>query len=209
MKIILLFVLTILMTILVYYSIETVIAYRATPEIKKEFISDSKINLRFDELNVRQQEILIKVQDPNFWNHKGVEFTTPGSGWTTITQAIAKWFYFHPFKQGIKKIKQTLLARFVLHYRLSKEEQLLIFINHVWFDKGVNGFRNASKHFYRKDVDELTEDEFVSLMAMPISPKYYNILTHPENNQKRSKRIKEILSGRYEPKGLFDIYYDK
>jgi membrane peptidoglycan carboxypeptidase len=104
MKKILLFALTVLIAILVYYSIETVIAYRATPEIKKEFISDSKINLRFDELN---------------------------------------------------------------------------------------------------------EDEFISLMAMPVSPKYYNILTHPENNQKRSQRIKEMLYGRYEPKGLFDIYYNK
>jgi len=92
-----LFALIILIAIFSYYSIETVIACRATPEIKKGFLNESSINLRVDELNKRQMEILIKVQDPNFWNHSGVEFTTPGSGWTTITQAIAKWFYFHPF----------------------------------------------------------------------------------------------------------------
>ncbi len=199
----------IIVSIITYYSIEIGFAYYSTPEIKKEFINDSTINLAIDELSNRQQTILIKVQDPNFWNHKGIEFNTPGSGWTTITQALAKWFYFHPFKPGIRKIKQTLLARFVLHYHLSKEEQLLIFINHVWFQNGVNGFRNASKHFYRKDVDELTEDEFISLMAMPVSPKHYHILSNPENNQKRSQRIKEMLYGRYDPKGLFDIYYDK
>ncbi len=199
----------IFVSIITYYAIEIGLAYNSTPEIKKEFINDSAINLTIDELSNRQQMILIKVQDPNFWNHKGVEFSTPGSGWTTITQALAKWFYFHPFKPGIRKIKQTLLARFALHYQLSKQEQLLIFINHVWFQYGIKGFRNASNHFYQKDVNELTEDEFISLMAMPVSPKYYNILSNPENNRKRSNRIKEMLYGRYAPKGLFDIYYNK
>lgn len=195
--------------IVVYYLVEIGIAYKDTPAIKAEFLSAEKINLQFDELSEKQQEILIKVQDPNFWNHKGVEFSYPGSGWTTITQSIAKWFYFNPFKQGIRKIKQTLLARFVLHYQLTKDEQLTVFINHVWFAYEVLGFRNASEHFYGKDVTELTDDEFVALMAMPVSPVYYNINKNPENNKKRSQLISRYLSGEYEPKGLFDIYYDK
>ncbi|MCU7849906.1 MAG: hypothetical protein KZQ89_18340 [Candidatus Thiodiazotropha sp. (ex Lucinoma kastoroae)] len=79
-----------LIVIVTYFTIEIAIAYKATPQIKKDFLIDSKIDLKFDELSERQQEIFIKVQDPNFWNHKGVEFSTPGSGWTTITQSIAK-----------------------------------------------------------------------------------------------------------------------
>lgn len=199
----------ILIAIITYYSIEIAIAYKATPQIKREFLSDSKIDLKFDELSERQQEIFIKVQDPNFWNHRGVEFSTPGSGWTTITQSIAKWFYFHPFKPGIRKIKQTLLARFVLHTHLSKEEQLLVFINHVWFDDGIRGFRNAANHFYQKNVDELTEDEFISLVAMPVNPRRFNIFSNSENNKIRSRLISAMLQGKYQPKGLFDIYYDK
>lgn len=194
-----------LIVIVTYFTIEIAIAYKATPQIKKDFLIDSKIDLKFDELSERQQEIFIKVQDPNFWNHKGVEFSTPGSGWTTITQSIAKWFYFHPFKPGIRKIKQTLLARFVLHNHLSKEEQLLVFINHVWFDEGIRGFRNAANHFYQKNVDELTEDEFISLVAMPVNPKGFNIFLNSENNKIRSKLISAMLQGKYQPKGLFDI----
>lgn len=209
MKKIFLILLFIIAAITAYYSIEILLAYRATPSIKAEFLSESKINLRFNELSARQQEIFIKVQDPNFWNHKGVEFSTPGSGWTTITQSIAKWFYFHPFKQGIRKIKQTLLARFVVNNQLSKEEQLLIFINHVWFENNIIGFRNAANHFFNKDIVELTEDEFISLVAMPVNPKTYNIFSNPENNRIRSDRIKNMINGKYEPRGLFDIYYDK
>ncbi len=60
-----------------------------------------------------------------------------------------------------------------------------------------------------KKAVELTEDEFISLVAMPVGPKRYNIITNPEYNKKRSKRIKDMLQGKYKPKGLFDIYYDK
>lgn len=199
----------VLLAVLAYYSIEIAIAHKATPSIKNDFINDSKIDITFDDLSDRQQKIFIRVQDPNFWNHKGVEFSTPGSGWTTITQSIAKWFYFDPFKPGIRKIKQTLLARFVLNYRLSKEEQLLVFLNHIWFDDKVVGYRDAALHFYNKAVDELSEDEFISLVAMHVAPRTYNIVTNPANNRTRTDRIKRLISGAYQPKGLFDIYYDK
>ncbi len=195
--------------VFIYYAYELINAHLETPEIKARFLASSQVNLSVEELSPSQLEALIKIQDPNFWNHKGVEFTTPGSGWTTITQSIAKWFYFHRFKQGIRKIKQTLLARFILHYQLNKQEQLLIFINYVWFDDKVLGFRNAARHFYEKDITELTEDEFISLMAMPIAPKTYNIKTNPETNKRRSERIKKYLNGSYTPKGLFDIKYNK
>ncbi|MCU7849905.1 MAG: transglycosylase domain-containing protein [Candidatus Thiodiazotropha sp. (ex Lucinoma kastoroae)] len=97
------------------------------------------------------------------------------------------------------------MARFVLHNHLSKEEQLLVFINHVWFDEGIRGFRNAANHFYQKNVDELTEDEFISLVAMPVNPKGFNIFLNSENNKIRSKLISAMLQGKYQPKGLFDI----
>ncbi len=192
-----------------YYLVEVGIAFKDTPGLKNRFLTGAEINLTVEELSPRQMEILIKVQDPNFHNHKGVEFSEPGSGWTTITQSLAKRFYFNPFKQGIRKIKQILLARFVLHYQLSKEEQLLIFINYVWFEKGVTGFRDAALHFYSKDITQLNEDEFIALMAMPVNPKRYNINIHPDNNADRSLKIKKMLRGEYQPKGLFDVYYDK
>lgn len=201
--------LTLLCAIFLYYSTSLISAYRQTPEIRDRFLAPEKIDLQIDAFSDRQLEILIRVQDPNFWNHKGVEFTTPGSGWTTITQSIAKWFYFHPFKPGIRKIEQTLLARFVLHGLLSKEEQLLVFVNHVWFAPGVLGFQDAALHFYKKPLKELSEDQFIVLLAMPVNPRSYNPLTHPARNRERVEKIKSMLSGDYQLKGLFDIYYDK
>ena len=49
-----------------------------------------KFKILSGDLSQRQKEILIKVQDPGFYNHNGIDLSTPGAGLTTITQAIVK-----------------------------------------------------------------------------------------------------------------------
>lgn len=192
-----------------YYTASVSLAILETPEKVQTCLRSEAIKLQASELTPRQREILIAVQDPNFMNHKGVEFSTPGSGWTTITQSIVKKLYFDDFRQGIAKIRQTLIARFALHGRMTKEEQLTAFINLMWFEKNVTGLSSAAEHYYQKSVRDLSEDEFISIVAMIIDPKRFNINSHPENNKARTDAIKRMLSGEYVPKGLFDITYDK
>lgn len=85
------------------------------------------------DLSKRQKKILIKVQDPGFYKHNGMDLSTPGAGLTTITQAITKKLYFDSFKPGISKIKQSLIARFVVNELISKDDQLSLFVNAMHF----------------------------------------------------------------------------
>ena len=74
-----------------------------------------KFEIDSHDLSKRQKEILLKVQDPGFYDHSGIDLWTPGAGLTTITQAIVKKLYFNDFKSGIAKIKQSLIARFAVN----------------------------------------------------------------------------------------------
>jgi membrane carboxypeptidase/penicillin-binding protein len=171
------------------------------------FLANTKINKQ--DLSDEQLDIFLKVQDPNFYNHRGVEFRTPGSGWTTITQSLAKKFYFKNFKQGIPKIKQTLCARFALHPFVSKDTQITLFLNIMYFGNNQYGIVDAANYYYSKKVYELNKDEFISLIASLIAPVKLNVEYNPEGNYKRVERIKKLLTGEYKPKGLLDIMYDK
>lgn len=164
--------------------------------------------LKAKDLTPRRLKILLIVQDPGFMAHNGVDFSTPGNGWTTLTQSVCKFIYFDEFKPGLAKIEQTLLARYALNDLASKEEQITIYLNVIWFDKGVRGFAAAARHFYGRTFAQLREDQFTSLMAMVAAPKNFNPRTHPKANAERVRRIKLVLSGRYKPQGLFDIWYD-
>jgi membrane peptidoglycan carboxypeptidase len=162
-------------------------------------------------LSERQKTIVVKVQDPGFYHHHGIDLSTPGAGLTTITQAIVKKLYFDNFTPGIAKIKQSIIARFVVDGLIPKEDQLTIFLNAMYFGKVNNrsliGLAAASDAYYQQPVNKLTEDQYISLIAMIVMPGTFHLLDHPEWNRERTDRIKALVDGGYTPKGLMDQFY--
>ncbi len=212
-----------LIIIFSYYGIEI---YRSRIYTDKVVLKDlrhgqwrspQKAPIKFDiharDLTDNQRRILLKVQDPNFDGHRGLDLSTPGAGLTTITQAIVKKLYFEEFKPGIAKIRQSLIARFVVNHMISKEDQLTLFINTMYFgkvnDTGVVGIQSAASTYHQKPIGRLTEDQYISLVAMLVMPGTFHLLDHPEWNQQRVLRIKALMDGRYQPKGLMDQFYGK
>jgi membrane peptidoglycan carboxypeptidase len=170
-----------------------------------------RIEIFSHDLSKRQIEILIKVQDPGFYDHNGIDLSTPGAGLTTITQAIVKKLYFDSFKPGIAKIKQSLIARFVVNELIPKDDQLTFFINTMYFGnvdgKPIVGLESAANAYYHQPVNKLTEDQYISLIAMLVMPNTFHIIEHPEWNMDRTNRIKALITGEYKPKGLMDQFY--
>lgn len=197
----------IIAAIFIYYGYEVIMARINTPFIVNDILSSGQIELPLDALTLERQEILLKVEDPAFYSHHGVDFVTPGAGWTTITQNLAKHFYFDDFHQGFMKIKQTLCAWLALDAMVDKQTQLTIYINTAYFGNGAFGLNDAAATYFNKEVDELTVDEYLSLIASLISPNELNIADHTEENALRVRRIHKLLSGEYTPEGLFDITY--
>ncbi len=198
-----------LILIFTYYAIEVGIARAHTVEAVDYYYNSGQIKMQAGDLSPRQLEILLEIEDPNFYNHHGVDFKTPGAGWTTITQGLAKRFYFKHFQSGFMKIKQTLCARLALDPLVSKERQLDLFINLMYFGNGTYGLKDAAKYYFDKEVNQLEEDEYIALIACLIGPEQLNIKNHPRENAIRVERIKKVLSGSYKPAGLFDITYEE
>lgn len=190
-----------------YYTIEVIKARVNTPIIVDSYYKSGKIKVTAKELSQRQLDILLEVEDPDFYHHHGVDFRTPGAGWTTITQGLAKQFYFEHFEQGLMKIKQTLCARLALDPLVNKETQITLYINMLYYGNGVYGLYDAANYYFHKTVPELDEDEYITLIASLINPQNLNVKDHPKENAQRVQRIKKVLSGKYSPNGLFDITY--
>jgi len=200
--------LVILVAIIGYYTVEAFVARDDTPSIVDSYMSSGQIEVTLDQLSDRQIDILLAVEDPSFYEHKGVDFATPGAGWTTITQGLAKQFYFENFQQGLMKIKQSLCALFALDPLVDKDTQLTLYINIMYYGNGIYGIQDAAEFYYGKTVSNLSEDEYISLIGSIVSPEELNVRDNPDDNAVRVKRIKKVLSGAYTPSGLFDIYYE-
>jgi len=130
---------------------------------------------------------------------------------TTISQALVKGLYFEHFRPGPAKIRQTLLAFLVLDPLIPKDDQLRLFVNTCWLGsrdgEEVRGFAQAAQVYYGRPFAELDEAEYISLVAMIIAPQTFNVHHHLERNAERVARIQALISGRYQLKGLFDLYY--
>lgn len=181
------------------YTVGTLLpAYRNTP-----------FSLAVSDLSPRQVEILLKVEDPRFFEHNGVDLSTPGAGITTITQALVKHLYFEKFSPGIAKVKQTAIARFALDPLMDKDDQLRLFINTAYLGPDAIGFARASEAFFGKPFSQLNEDQYIALVAMLIAPAIFDVRRYPERNRERVERIKRVVNGEYVPRGLFDVFYGK
>ena len=185
-----------------------------TPKVVERATSPDKIALRVEDFGAERLKILLAVEDPNFYSHNGVDLSTPGAGWTTITQGIVKVYFYNGFTPGTfryRKFEQSLIA-LVFDRKVDKRTQLLIFINSAYFGdyegREVIGFQDAARVYLRKEFSDLTTDEFISLVAMLIAPNDINISKNPTKTSERASRIKRLLAGECRPLGLTDVYYE-
>jgi membrane peptidoglycan carboxypeptidase len=194
-----------------YYINEVRIARRDTQAIFDSALVLYGTKVRPSDLSPERKKVLLDVEDPKFYTHHGVDLETPGAGMTTLTQGLVKLLYFPDgFRPGIAKFRQTLIAHYALDALISKDDQLLLFLNMCYFGhengRAIHGFADAAETYYGEEFSTLTDDEFLSLVAMIIGPNAYKPGTpaHAE----RVKRIRAYLSGQYRPAAVLDTDYD-
>lgn len=186
-------------------------ASRNTPQIMEQARRQYWAPLGPQDLSPARLHILLAVEDPGFYSHHGVDLTTPGAGYTTITQGLVKHFYFEHFRPGPAKWKQSLIA-LVLDHQVSKQDQLHLYLNSVylgnWQGREIYGFDQAARAYFNKPFAQLTDDEFLGLVAMVVAPNDFQVRNHPERNTDRVARIQRLLAGACQPSGMADVYYE-
>ncbi len=180
-----------------------------TPSIIENLLKANACEIETDKIDADKLYALIQVEDPTFYENNGWDFNSPGAGFTTISQSIGKQIYFEDFKPGIRKIRLLYLTRFALVPVISKKEILTVFMNYAYLGnhEGIEiyGFENASKTYYQKSFYDLSKDEFLSLLAMLISPNEFHVIRQPNKNMERVKRMKNLLLGKGKPLDWNDV----
>lgn len=184
--------------------------YRRAPPLVAAHIPGGEI-LHPDHFPPERLAILLRVEDPRFFEHHGVDLRTPGSGFTTITQGLVKSLYFDSFKPGPAKVTQTLYA-IGLDCRIDKKTQLALFLNTAYLgsDEGreVRGFPDASRAYFGKEPLALSDEEYLELVAIIIGPNQFHPVRAAARNRDRVERIERLLAGKCAPRGFRDVYYE-
>ena len=146
------------------------------------------------------QEVTLIAEDAKFFEHQGfdleqIEYALVANhqagkkarGASTITQQVAKNLYLSKDKEMSRKLREAVIT-LVMEQYLTKERILETYLNVAQFDEGVFGIREAARHWLKKDLKDLTQDEAVNLVCLLPSPTKWN-LKKPNSAFLQHKRL--------------------
>ena len=164
-----------------------------------------RILLNFSQVPKDLEEMILVVEDRNFYSHKGISLRSImrafikntralgiEEGGSTITQQLAKSLFFSPEQTIKRKIKEAIAALLIeIHY--SKQEILLAYINDVFIAqsgrRAIHGFGLASQFFFGTDLKNLSLDQKALLVGLLKGPSLYS----PINNPDRAKTRRDLV----------------
>ena len=158
-------------------------------------ISDAVPRDAFPEVLVHA---VLSIEDRRFYSHWGVDlrgiaralyanWSAGGTveGGSSITQQLAKLQLVGNERTLARKFREAFLA-FWLETQLSKDEILTRYLNSVYLGAGTHGMSAAARHYFDKDVGQLSLAEAALLAGLIQAPSRYNPITNLQGARRRA-----------------------
>ncbi len=118
-------------------------------------------------------------------------------GGSTITQQLAKNYYYITGRDIVKKIAEAFVA-LKLEKDYSKDEILELYVNNIYFGDGYYCVRDAAQGYFGKSPSELSGRECTALAGIPNAPSVYAPTKNPDLCEQRRKIVvKKMLNEGY------------
>ena len=160
---------------------------------------------KLEELPKIYIDAVLAVEDHRFYSHNGIDIISIGraiikdiqamefvEGGSTITQQIAKNIYFTQEKRMTRKIAEVFMAR-ELEENYSKEEILELYLNTSYFGDGYYTVAEASRGYFDKKPNEMTNYECIMLAGIPNAPSIYAPTQNPELSKQRQRQVANAM----------------
>lgn len=157
--------------------------------------------VRMEELPEFYIKAVISAEDKRFYAHRGVDpraivravahdlkTMSPEQGGSTITQQLAKNFYYTYEKRLERKFAEVFTA-FAIEEEFSKDDIFELYVNSIYFGDGYYGISAAAEGYYGKAPAELTDYECAMLAGIPNAPSAYSPVKSPDLAEQRLKQV--------------------
>ncbi|RFP78044.1 PBP1A family penicillin-binding protein [Hydrogenophaga borbori] len=166
-----------------------------------EFGEERRELVAIEQIPKRMREALLAIEDANFYQHRGVDFSGlaraawrnlfaggHAQGGSTITMQVARLFFLSREKTYHRKIMEVLLA-YKLETRYGKDTLLELYMNQVYLGERAYGFAAAASVYFDKGLHELSLAEAAMLAGLPKAPSAYNPVVNRERAVVRQRHI--------------------
>jgi penicillin-binding protein 1B len=170
---------------------------------------EDRLLVRLEQVPRSLVEILILIEDRDFYQHFGVSPKSIGraflvnlkagrtvQGGSTITQQLVKNVFLSTQRSLWRKAREAVMAVLTeVHY--SKDKILESYINEVYLGqegpRGIHGFALASQHYFNRPLEELNAGQIALLVGLVKGPSYYDPWRNPERSKKRRNTVLKVM----------------
>ena len=76
---------------------------------------------------------------------------------------------------------------------VSPKKCLDYYLSKFYFPYSVKGIQEASKFYYKKDLEQLSDNEMIEISIMTLNPSFYNKIRNPEKLKEKVRQIKKQI----------------
>ncbi len=165
------------------------------------FELDKRTPVAYDKLPKHLIDAFVAAEDHSFFSHSGLSLRgiirsifvniSHGKikqGASTITQQTAKLMFLSCERKWFRKLQEAFIA-FQLERQLSKDQILELYLNNIYFGRGIYGVDAACRRFWNKPIADLLLHESATLAAVTRSAKLYSPLNAPGSTKRRRDMI--------------------
>jgi penicillin-binding protein 1B len=152
---------------------------------------------------------VLAIEDRRFFQHSGVNYFRlaeaglvdlregrHGQGGSTITMQLSRGFFLTPEKTFKRKLREMLIA-IELEQKFSKQRIFEMYANEVYLGQRgsftINGFGEAARAYFNKDVRNLTLPEAALLAGMIQRPNYLSPYKYPHRALDRRNLVLDSM----------------
>jgi penicillin-binding protein 1B len=161
--------------------------------------------IKFQDIPPVLVNAVLAIEDRRFFQHSGVNYFRlmeaaaidlregrHGQGGSTLTMQLSRGFFLTPAKTLKRKLTEIMIA-IELEQKFSKQRIFEMYANEVYLGQRgsftINGFGEASRAYFNKDVRNLTLPEAALLAGMIQRPNYLS----PYKNPKRALERRNLV----------------
>lgn len=197
--------------------------YAGDGRLFAEFAQEKRVFVPIEFIPEQVKQAFIAAEDQNFYSHSGVDLTAVAraivknlknvlsgnnrrpEGASTITQQVAKNFFFSSEVSYIRKIKEAILS-YRMNETLGKDHILELYLNQIYLGGGAYGVAAAAQYYFDKALEDLEIDEVAYLAILPKAPNnYHPVRNHDKALERRNWALDRMADEGYITKSQADI----
>ena len=146
-------------------------------------------------------DAVLAVEDRNFYNHRGISLRSTAralvrnfqegevvEGGSTITQQLAKLWYFDLDKRYDRKVAELFMA-FKIERHYKKDQILEFYFNSIYFGSGYYTVYDASMGYFGVSPAEMNAYQCTLLAGVPNAPSVYSPDVNPDLAEQRRQQV--------------------